>query len=100
MSQLVQELLVCVGQEATALLLRGERKRWGLGQWKGGRGEGREGEGERREGGREGVREKGRREQEVRGTDLRGWRMGIQLQQSSPVGDVGMQFLNRGREGG
>ena len=57
MSQLVQELLVCVGQEATALLLRGERKRWGLGQWKGGRGEGREGEGEREKGGREGGKE-------------------------------------------
>lgn len=91
MSQLVQELLVCVGQEATALLLRGERKRWGL----------REGEGEREKGGREGVSEKGRRELEVRGIDLLGgWRVGVQLQQSSPVGDVGMQFLNRGRKGG
>ena len=34
-SQLVQQLLVFVGQEATALLLRRGRKRWGLGECEG-----------------------------------------------------------------
>ena len=67
------------------------------GAWDSGREGGGKGEGEREKG----VREKGRTELEVRGTDLLGgWRVGVQLQQSSPVGDVGMQFLNRGREGG
>lgn len=44
------------------------------------------------------MKERGRREFEVRGADLLdGWWMGVELQQSPPVGDVGMQFL---REGG